>query len=273
MIKELAYAKINLLLDVEKKRDDGFHDLKMIMMPIELHDTLTFENHQEIILESNFDIENNSVIKTVNLIKQKYNVDDGVKIILNKKIPIGAGLGGGSADIAATIRGLNTLWNLNLEFTEMEELALSLGSDTLFCLYNKPAFVYGRGESLLYVETPQIESIYLFPSTINVSTKKVFQNHFVKHHTRRFNRLFINYLNEKYDLFFKKTYNHLLKTTLKCYPELRKHYKVIQRIDKSAFMTGSGSTFYILSFNKNDEQLREKIIKSGLETIKTKPKA
>ncbi|PKK98809.1 MAG: 4-(cytidine 5'-diphospho)-2-C-methyl-D-erythritol kinase [Tenericutes bacterium HGW-Tenericutes-2] len=273
MIKEIAYAKINLLLDVEKKRSDGFHDLKMIMIPIELHDALTFESHQDVVLESNIEIENNSIIHAAKLIKDKYNVKDGVKIILSKSIPIGAGLGGGSADIAATIRGLNILWNLNLEDTEMEDLALSLGSDTLFCLYNKPAFVYGRGENILYIELPKIESIYLFPSAINVSTKKVFQNHRTKHNPRRFNRLFINYLNEKYDLFFKKTYNHLLKTTLKCYPELRKQYKDIKRIDRSAFMTGSGSTFYILSFNKNDEQLREKILNSGLESIKTKPKA
>ncbi len=272
MIKELAYAKINLLLDVEKKRLDGYHDLKMIMIPIELHDELTFESHDTIVLDSNIDIDDNLVVKTVNLIKEKYNVKNGVKITLKKSIPIGAGLGGGSADVAATIRGLNILWNLNLEDQEMEELALSLGSDTLFCLYNKPAFVYGRGESMFHVDSPKIESIYLFPSKIHVSTKKVFQNHIISHRTRRFNRLYIKYLNHKYDSFFKKTYNHLLKTTLKCYPELKKHYKAIKRIDSSAFMTGSGSTFYILSFHKNDEHLREKFLNSGLEIIKTKPK-
>ncbi|MDO9629146.1 MAG: 4-(cytidine 5'-diphospho)-2-C-methyl-D-erythritol kinase [Acholeplasmataceae bacterium] len=272
MIKEYAYAKINLLLDVEKKREDGFHDLKMILIPIELHDELTFEPSEEISLKSNIEIENNAVIHTANLMKKKYEVKDGARITLQKTIPMGAGLGGGSADIAATIRGLNTLWNLKLENTEMENLALSLGSDTLFCLYNKPAFVYGRGENILYVDVPSIESIYLFPSIINVSTKNVFQKHRVKHNSKRFNRLFINYLNENYDRFFKKTYNHLLKTTVKCYPELKKHYKAVRSINQSAFMTGSGSTFYILSFDKNDEPLREKIRKSGLESIKTKPK-
>ncbi len=273
MISELAYAKINLLLDVEKKRNDGFHDLKMIIIPIELHDVLTFELSDSISLESNIKIDKNLVIETANLMKEKYNVSDGAKITLHKVIPIGAGLGGGSADIAATIRGLNTLWNLNLEKKDIEDLALSLGSDTLFCLYNKPAFVFGRGENMLYIETPAIESIYLFPSVINVSTKEVFHHHHVNHKPKRFNRVFINYLNKKYDIFFKKTYNHLLKTTLKCYPKLIKHYKDIQRIDSSAFMTGSGSTFYILSFSKNDELLVQKIQNSGLEIIKTKPKA
>lgn len=272
MIKEFAYAKINLLLDVEKKRMDGYHDLKMIMIPIELHDVLTFETNEDIVLESNIEIENNSIIKTANQMKEKFDVKSGAKITLNKVIPIGSGLGGGSADIAATIRGLNNLWNLNLENSQMEEIALSLGSDTLFCLYNKPAFVYGRGESMFYVDSPKIESIYLFPSAVNVSTKTVFQNLRISHRKKRFNRVYIHYLNHQYDLFFKKTYNHLLKTTLKCYPELKKQYKAIQRIDSSAFMTGSGSAIYILSFNKNDEPLRAKIINSGLEIIKTKPK-
>lgn len=273
MIKEFAYAKINLLLDVEKKREDGYHDLKMIVIPLELHDELTFELFDQIVLESNINIENNSIIKTANLMKDKYKIKNGAKINLTKKIPIGAGLGGGSADIAATIRGLNKLWNLNLENKEMEELSLSLGSDTLFCLHNKPAFVYGRGENMFYIDSPKIESIYLFPSEIQVSTKKVFQHHRVTHHPRRFERVYTKYLNHKYDVFFKKTYNQLLKTTLKCYPGLVKHSKAIKQIDSRAFMTGSGSTFYILSFDKNDEPLSEKILKSGLDFIKTKPKA
>ena len=272
MINELAYAKINLLLDVEKKRADGFHDLKMIMIPIELHDELTFESNKNIVLNSNINIKNNLVLRTAQFIKEKYSVQSGVKITLTKNIPIGAGLGGGSADVAATIRGLNLLWDLKLEYKEMEELALSLGSDTLFCLYNKPAFVYGRGENMFAIDSPKIESIYLFPSTVHVSTKTVFENHVVNHHPRKFNRLYINFLNQKFRVFFKKTYNHLLKTTLNCYPELKKHYQAIKQIDKRAFMTGSGSTFYILSFQENDEQLREKILNSGLETIKTRPK-
>lgn len=113
MIVEYAFAKLNLALDVVRKRNDGFHDLKMIMVPLELSDILTFEESKEIILESNVSIENNAILKTVHLMKEMFNVTDGVKIKLDKRIPIGAGLGGGSADIAATVRGLNQLWNLD----------------------------------------------------------------------------------------------------------------------------------------------------------------
>ena len=102
MIRELAHAKINLALDVVKKRKDGFHELQMIMVPINLFDTLEFELADVITLESDVKIENNSVMKAAKLMQTRFKIDQGAKIKLSKKIPIGAGLGGGSADIAAT---------------------------------------------------------------------------------------------------------------------------------------------------------------------------
>ncbi|OHE24802.1 MAG: 4-(cytidine 5'-diphospho)-2-C-methyl-D-erythritol kinase, partial [Tenericutes bacterium GWA2_35_7] len=133
MIVEKAYAKINIALDVVRKRKDGYHDLKMIMIPLELHDVITFSHHdKDIILNSEVPIENNAIIKTAKLIKSMFDVKQGAIITLEKHIPIGAGLGGGSADIAATIRGLNQLWELDLSTEKQEEIALKLGSDTLF---------------------------------------------------------------------------------------------------------------------------------------------
>ncbi len=226
MIKELAYAKINLALDVVGKRSDGYHELKMIMIPINLHDVLTFEKDDFIHLDSNLFIENNAILKTAFKMKEQYHVLSGAHIKLTKNIPIGGGLAGGSADIAATIRGLNQLWELNLSLPNMETIALSLGSDTLFCLHNRPAYVHGRGENILFIKTPPIKSIYLFPSPINVSTKKIFENHQISYHIHRFDRLFKRYVNEKYRSFFKRTYNSLTKTTLTCYPELKESYKI-----------------------------------------------
>jgi len=272
MITKKAYAKINLLLDVHKKRVDGYHDLKMIMMPIDLHDTLTFEDFNEDLVVSNIPIENNLIDKTIKLMKQKYKIDSFVKVTLDKQIPIGAGLGGGSSDVAQTILGLNELWNLNLEKKELEELALSLGSDTLFCLYNKTAYVFGRGEHLLFVDAPRIEDIYLFPSDIISSTKVVFQNHKIKYRHKKFEKALNLYTNEKYNKFFKTTYNSLTKTTLLCYKELKSTLSTLKKVSKNVLMTGSGSTFYILSFDRHKEKLNDKLIKTGLKYIKTKPK-
>jgi 4-diphosphocytidyl-2-C-methyl-D-erythritol kinase len=272
MIKEIAYAKINLALDVVGKRPDGYHDLKMLMIPITLHDVLTFEKANSITLESNVQIEHNAILKTAYKMKEDYQVSLGASITLTKNIPIGGGLAGGSADIAATIRGLNQLWELNLPLTEMETLALSLGSDTLFCLHNKPAYVSGRGENISFIKTPPISAIYIFPSPLNVSTKEVFEHHQISYHPHRFDRLLQRYSQEKYSSFFKKTYNALTKTTLACYPELNAQFKNIQKIGHHAIMSGSGSTFYILSFQENDQKLIDKTIKYGIQFIKSYPK-
>lgn len=272
MIKEIAYAKINLLLDVVKKRDDGYHDLKMIMIPIMLNDELFFEESNEIEVISNVDIKNNSIHKTINIMKEKYKITKGVKVRLIKNIPIGAGLGGGSADIAATIRGLNVLWNLNLKNNELEEIALSLGSDTLFCLHNKAAYVFGRGEHLLFIDTPPIKDIYLFPSFISVSTKEVFKNHQINYKHKKFEKVFEYYMEQKYQQFFKSTYNSLLKTTLLTYKDLEKEYEIIKTIHKNIMMTGSGSTFYALSFDDNNQAVMKNMIKYNIKYIKTKPK-
>ncbi len=272
MIKENAHAKINLALDVVKKREDGYHELQMIMIPIDLFDSLEFENSDEIVLESSIEIENNMVLKAAQLMKLRFNVERGAKITLEKRIPIGAGLGGGSADVAATLRGLNWLWELNLELEDLEVLALELGSDTLFCLHDKPALVYGRGENLLFVDTPKIDAIYLVISNVNVSTANVFKHHKIKYRPNQFEKLFRNYLNQKYNLFFKKTYNKLTKTALNCYPTLKRVYKDVKRIDSHALMSGSGSTFYILAIEQNELDLENKFSKYSIQYLKTKPK-
>lgn len=271
MIKEIAYAKINLTLDVYGKRDDGYHELKMIMIPIELHDVLTFKKADKIELTSNIDIEHNAIVKTANYVKEKYRCPYGANIHLEKHIPIGAGLAGGSADIAATIRGLNQLWELNLGMSDMEEIAISLGSDTLFCLHNKPAYVYGRGEHLLFIQQPPIHKIFLCVSPIQASTKTVFEHHRLVSKKNRFNRLLKLYINDKFKKFFTKTYNDLTKSTLVAYPELNETYLKLKKSKLPFLMTGSGSTFYVIEFSSKQSHYKAKLDEIGLNYIETKP--
>lgn len=268
MIYEKAHAKINLVLDVDKKRDDGFHDLNMIMIPLDLHDQLTFKLSDEVILSSNIEIKNNVVLKTVCLIKEKYSIEQGVEINLVKHIPVGAGLAGGSADIAATIRGLNQLWNLKLGKKEMEDIALSLGSDTLFCLYEKPAYVYGRGEFIEFLEKPDIENIYLFYPKIEVSTALVFEHHQINK-SNDFSKLLDYYKNGRWDLFYKNAYNDLIKTTFLCYPQLSIVYEALKNIDPMIQMSGSGSTFFSINSKLNLSKILKNTKKMGIKTLKT----
>ncbi len=269
MIVEHAYAKVNLALDVVRKRMDGYHDLKMIVLPLTLSDELTFEHADELTLESDVFIEQNAIMKTAQLMQEIFHVTQGAKITLTKKIPIGAGLGGGSADIAATLRGLNTLWGLHLSLAELEPHALKLGSDTLFCLHNKPAYVYGRGDHVLFVAAPPLSAIYLVYPDLHVSTKTVFMKHEVQHQPKKFNRLFTLYNNEKYAEFFKKTYNDLTITTQRVYPELMAFHRTMKKISPFARMSGSGSTYFIPTFRGNHSKIARKIEKLGYIPIKT----
>ncbi len=273
MIVEKAYAKLNLALDVTSKREDGYHNLEMIVVSLELHDVLTFEPYHRIVLNCNVDIHDNSVFKAAKLIQEKYKVTEGVKIILEKNIPIGAGLGGGSSDVAATIRGLDQFWGLNLSKKDKENLALSLGSDTLFSLYGDPAYVSGRGEHMEFLKPIYIPIVYLYPSLIEVSTKTVFENHEIKSPNLPFESLVYDYQNQIFDRFNEKSYNALTPTTLKVYPALKTHVKTLRKIDPYVKMTGSGSTFFTILFNPDDEVILKKLLKNSINFIKTQTKA
>ena len=111
-----AYAKINLSLKVLKKRDDGYHDLDMLMINVNLYDTLVFRKSNEVLVTMNKDLcnmEDNLVYKTIIKIKRKYNIDKGIEVYIKKGIPSMSGLGGGSSDAALTICVLNRMWALN----------------------------------------------------------------------------------------------------------------------------------------------------------------
>ncbi len=134
-IYEKAPAKINLVLDVLRKREDGFHEVEMIMTMVDLADRLEMEElpRDQIVLSSQAGFipldEKNLAFQAARLIKERYGVRRGVYIHLDKQIPVAAGLAGGSSDAAATLKGLNRLWNLELPTEELEKLGAELGSD------------------------------------------------------------------------------------------------------------------------------------------------
>lgn len=269
MIHEKAHAKLNLLLDVIGKREDGYHELKTMMMPLELHDELTFFDSDSDVVESSIFIPNNVILKTISWVKKTYQIDRFVHVQLNKKIPIGSGLGGGSANIAATLRGLNKLWDMKLSQTELEKAALALGSDTLFCLYNKPALVQGRGELLTFIEQPPIESITLLVPPVEVSTQTVFSQFKNNYRSNQFEEVFQFYKNGDWPAFFKHTYNQLLPITLEAYPELKKWYKKLQKVYPDIQMSGSGSAFYLINNQNKKTTLLKKWEKTGLKVVET----
>lgn len=257
MSKEKAYAKINLFLNVINKRDDGFHNLEMVMAPLDFYDTLTFKKTEfgidvtsdKVITEKP---EDNLVYKIANHLKEKYNVDSGVKIHIKKEIPMGAGLAGGSADAAATLRGLNKLWDLKLSLEELAVIGEDFGSDIPFCIYNKLCMAKGKGEELFFFDQKIKGTVLLVNPNLHVSTKDVFtsitKEELVK---RKIEIMASGIYNKNVDVVISELFNSLEQTTFKLQPTIGRIKK--QMTDwgiKGVLMSGSGATVFALSQDK-----------------------
>ena len=157
-MKIKAPAKLNLCLEIMGKRPDGYHDISSVFQTVSLFDSIDVQPADEIYLSTpGFDlpITNNIIYKTALAMRRKYAVSNGAKIVLEKEIPISAGLGGGSSDAASTIRILNDLWKLNLTISELSSFASTIGSDVPFFIEGGTSFVHGKGE--LIRELPDLE--------------------------------------------------------------------------------------------------------------------
>ena len=183
-------AKINLHLEVIGKRNDGYHELAMIMQNIDLADFLEFELNQEGLIKLNSDCTNlsldsdNLIVKSANLLKKLSNNDLGANIFLKKNIPIGAGLAGGSSNAAASLIGLNKLWNLNLDNNALLKLSTSLGSDVPFFINGGSQLCFGRGEILEKLNYKYEYGVLLLKNpNVSISTAetyKKYSNQFIK---------------------------------------------------------------------------------------------
>ena len=170
MLSLKAYAKINLTLEILGKRADGFHEIATVMQTIDLADDLTFGAAPTLIVESEAEgiaPEENLVLKAAKLLQSKLAIKAGARIRLTKRIPIAAGLGGGSTDAAATLVGLCALWGKAVPKAELSAMAAELGSDVPFFISGGTALAEGRGERItvlpplpdfpLVITTPPIE--------------------------------------------------------------------------------------------------------------------
>lgn len=179
-IIEKAPAKLNLCLDMLYSREDGYHELEMIMTSVDLNDYLTFQeiSGNEIRLSANgYSVpldDRNLVYQAIELLKKKFSISKGLEVEIEKNIPIAGGLGGGSSDCAATFRALNKMWNLGLTLEEMAEMGASIGSDVPYCIYGNTAFVSGRGEKIKKIRDMKSCWILLVKPVKGVSTKYAF---------------------------------------------------------------------------------------------------
>jgi len=160
MLNMSAPAKINLVLEVLGKRDDGYHEIRSLIQTVSLCDILSFELTTEGVIyfecnEQDLQTQDNLVIKAAELMLEAGGDRGGVKIFLEKQIPAGTGLGGGSSDAAVTLLALNQLWNMKLKAEKLVELAARLGSDVPFFIHMGMALVKGRGEQVIPLPASQ----------------------------------------------------------------------------------------------------------------------
>lgn len=173
-----AYCKVNLSLDVLGIRDDGYHELKMIMVPVNFYDDIEIikNDSMEYIADKPyiyFD-DNNTIVKSMKLMKEEFNIEDNFKVSLKKQIPIKAGLAGGSTDGAAVIRIINHMYKLNLSDEKIKELCLKIGADVLFNYYSKPALVEGLGDKLTFIDIKDKYYVLIVKPRKGVSTKECY---------------------------------------------------------------------------------------------------
>jgi 4-diphosphocytidyl-2-C-methyl-D-erythritol kinase len=180
-LMEKAPAKINLALDVLNKRPDGYHEVEMIMTTVDLADRIELKeirhNEIEILSHNRFvpDDQRNLAYQAAFLLKERYGINKGVSIAIEKNIPVAAGLAGGSSDAAATLRGLNKLWKLGLSLDELAELGAEIGSDVSFCVFGGTALAKGRGEKITHLPVPPKCWVILAKPTLGVSTADVYK--------------------------------------------------------------------------------------------------
>lgn len=177
-----ALAKINLSLDVVRKREDGYHEVRMIMQTINLYDKLEIRKSDEkgIHVTTNISFlptnENNLVYKAAKLLMEEFGIEEGVSIHLYKYIPVAAGMAGGSSDAAAVLYGMNKLFNLKLSKQDLMERGVKLGADVPYCIMRGTALAEGIGEKLTKLPPAPECFVIIAKPGISVSTKFVYEN-------------------------------------------------------------------------------------------------
>lgn len=260
-IRIKSYGKVNLVLDCLYKRPDGYHEVEMIMQTINLYDKIKIKASKEIYVKTNHplvpDDHRNLAFKAAILVQDRYPQIEGVEIIIDKDIPVEAGLAGGSSNAASVILGMDKLFGLSMNKGEMLEMAAKLGSDVPFFLTGPTALAQGRGEKLTKLKDCPLLWLVLVKPQFGVKTSEVYQNLDLSKINKKANITdYIKALEEGDNEYLtKKLYNILESSTFKLYPEV---YHIKERLKemgaKNVLMSGSGPTVFALFSSKEEAQ-------------------
>ena len=274
-----AYAKINLFLNVFNKTKDNLHNLKSLVCFIDLYDEIIISESNKFLIKikgpfKSFVKKRENIIEKTFIIFSKFSgLKTNYKILLNKKIPVAAGLGGGSADAAVILQGLNLLNKKKIKKKDLFKLAMEIGSDVPACLYNKNVFFSGYGQILSKAPKIPPVSVLLINPSKELSTKKVFNIYKKKKLMKKSNFIYKNFF-----LWILEQNNDLQKYAEKFVPEIKEMIKFLSSSKNCFFskMTGSGPTVFGLFRKKIDAGKANLLLKkkhpkwwSGVYSIKT----
>lgn len=259
-----ALAKINIGLDVLGKREDGYHDVRMVMQTIHLYDRVEIRKTRspQIRVETNLYYlpinEDNLVYRAAKLMKSEFKIKEGVRIVLQKFIPVAAGLAGGSSDAAAVLVGMNRIFNLGLKQNKLMELGLKLGADVPFCIMRGTALAEGIGEKLTALPPMPKCPVLIAKPAVSVSTKFVYENLRLYDGCEHpdIDRIVENIRHKNLKGIAAGMGNILETVTIPSYPVIRDIKKLMMENGAlNAMMSGSGPTVFGLF--QNEKEIRK----------------
>lgn len=257
-----AYAKVNLFLEVITRRNDGYHDLVTILQTVSLHDQIELSSQPEkIILTCDLQTlptdDRNLAYRAARILKEKTGTKHGVSISLQKNIPVGAGLGGGSSDAATVLIGCNQLWSCNLSYSELAKIAMRIGMDVPFFLRGGTALALGRGERIIQqLPTPELGLIIIYPN-FPVPTVSVYKNFDIRsvEETKEPAPLLSAVETGDAKGIAELLFNRLEMPAFKLHPQLAEiKEELVTAGCLGALLSGSGSAIFGIAWSKDEAQ-------------------
>ena len=248
-MKKKSYAKINLTLDVIEKREDGYHNIDGIMQMIDLYDEVEVKISDKFEITSNSkDIpldEKNLVYKVYKALKEKYKFNERFSILIEKNIPVSAGIAGGSTNSAVVIEMIDEILGLNMSLDDKKQIGKSIGADIPYLLVGKTARTRGIGDELEILDSLPTTDILIVNNGVEIATPYVYSNIVPSGNSDRIDKLINVYKNKNYDEFFKSLYNVMEKVSISYCHEIQNiKDKMYEFNCIKSLMSGSGPTVF-----------------------------
>ncbi len=238
-----AYAKINLVLNVLAKREDGFHEVDFIMSSVDLYDEIIFRRSDvDKVICQGVAMEDNLAYKALKLLKEEYNIDECFEITINKQIPMAAGMAGGSSDAACVINTINEVCNLKIKRTKRMEFGAHLGSDIPFCILSRPARAQGRGEIItkLKFDASDYHVVVVNPG-VELKTADVYNNLVIEEPNDKVENFDVDNLSAS-------IHNQMQNTSISLCPEIQTIIdEFATKFDTKAIVSGSGPSVFCVT--------------------------